>query len=144
MVDSLTTKVIDEKQTAVRLELNRRFIELGSIVELQFEHVDCQFTTDDHTGSLDTHPAVVIIPGIVGGRHRLVVMIIIDPDDLTIDLDGVGDEDMPLEASNNTLGDGGFTVTGLSEQEHTSSGVDSRTDRVDCSTVHHDVGEGDF
>ena len=97
MVDTLSAKVVDQEQTAVALELDGRFVQLCTVVKLQLQHVDGQLTTYDYAGALDADPSVVIVSGIVGGGDLLVVVVVVDSDNLTVNLYGVGNEDMTFE-----------------------------------------------
>ena len=62
-----------------------------------------QLTAYDYARALDAHPTVVIVSGIVGGRYLLVVVVIVNPDDLTVDFNGVGNEDMTFEGPHNSF-----------------------------------------
>src|SRR5262249_18716283 len=108
---------------------------------LQLEHVDGQLTADDHAGTLNANPAVVVILRVVAGRYRDMVVRVEYTDDLPVHLDGVGHEHVTFEAAHDTLGNRGLAVAGFAEQEHPAAGVYGGTDRIERLAVDHDVRE---
>src|SRR5262245_22206543 len=88
--DALPAEVVHDEHAAVRLELQRRLVELGQRVERQLHHVERELAADGHDRPSNPHPAPVAptcgddAVRIVGFFERLVVDGIEHRDDLAV------------------------------------------------------------
>src|SRR5439155_7644940 len=57
--NALTAKVVDQEHAAVRLQVNRRLVELRDRIERQIELVERQLAADHHHGTPDTYPPAI-------------------------------------------------------------------------------------
>ena len=60
----LSAEIVDEEDTAVRLDMQRGLVEVGLGVVTQVEHAQIQLAACDDDGAAGPHPAGVDGPGV--------------------------------------------------------------------------------
>src|SRR5262245_12317467 len=136
--DELSPKIVDNKNSAYRLYLKRRFVIFGDWVEVQVEHFQGEFTAGYDNRPAATNPARIkfflterkhgrFLTLFYRGRNYPVQRGVKYLDNLAIDLDAVRNVDRMLKTCPDTLGDTGLAVSAPAVDQNRPAGIDSRS-----------------
>lgn len=129
--DMLTAEVVEQKDSAVGLYVERRFIEAARVAVPQVQSFEGQLTTHDDERPGNPYPSSVELR-CVGGRivHRnpLVTLRIEDPDDVTAYAYAIRDPQVTAQGLVQRASQTRLAVTGGAKNEQTSP----RRDRQTC------------
>src|SRR5215510_6312929 len=136
--DELPPEIVDNKNSAYRLYLKRRFVIFGDWVEVQVEHFQSEFTAGYNNRPAATNPARIKFFLTKRKHGRFLTRLCRRPnypvhggvknlDNLAVDLDAVGNVDRMLKTCPDTLGDTRLAVSAPAVNQDRPAGVDSRS-----------------
>src|SRR5258707_9405392 len=120
-VHPLPPEIIDQKCPAIGLQLEWGLVELDGLIVTEVHTLDSQFSTNDHEGSMDLDPALVV--GDSRLLDRRVVVRVEDVDDVAVHLDGPRNPDLATERQVKSPGDGCLAVAGRAAYEEAATGT---------------------
>ena len=144
---ALAAEVVHQEHAAVRLQLQRRLVELRDAVEGEIQHVERQLAADDNDGTADTNPAPVARGlGDQAGRtavivERLVVDRVVHRDDVPVHLDRVRHEHVAADRAPEALGDDALAVPRRAVEKDRLVGVDRRPELLEHAVADDEVRE---
>src|SRR5262245_47205813 len=134
---ALAAEVVDQEHAAVRLQLDRRFVELRERVEGEVEHVERQLAADDDDRTLDADPPAVARRGGKQTRHldvqleRLVVDWIAHRHHVPVDVDRMRDVHVAAERAAHAFRQHRLAVSGRSVEKHALAHVHGRAELLE-------------
>jgi hypothetical protein len=136
----LAPEVVDDEDPVVGLHLHRSHVGAALALVLEVEHLRPQLAADDEARPVAEHPTPVDSVGLLleGPVHHGVE----DVDDLAVDLDGVGDEDVVAVDAQEPLGDRRLAGAGRPVQEHGAAGDGGGPQLAEQLITDDQVGEG--
>ena len=143
----LPAQVIDDENSVVRPQLQRRFIEFGGGLVGDFKHVGSQFAADDGGRTLaQSKPAVMTVTDYVNlafgiDVDRLVNQGVEDLDDLVTDSDRMRHENQSREQSRQPLRYICLAGSGIAVKEYCTSRIDCGSKPVQQGLLEHNVVE---
>ncbi len=142
----LATEVIDEEDSAIAFHLEGGVADVRFWVASHFEHRHRQLSPGDDGRAADADPSVVdlvvdqeTVVRLMG--DFLVVEGVEDAHYFPVDADASGDPDELAERFGDPFRDARLSVSGVAEEEHTSSGVDGGAESVEEFGGDQEVGE---
>src|SRR5690349_11838649 len=88
-VDAFSTEIIDDKETAIGLEMQRGFVVMHRGAVSQIEGFQRQFAADDDEGPADLDPAGIDLSGRSGSFGRVMALGIVNPNNVVFDRDAM-------------------------------------------------------